>query len=78
MDGKARCLDSPRAFLQTNGSHAVDMSRLWWSPKYECVNLHAWETGSLVKEGVGRWITFYNHQRPRAAHSGQPPAMVYF
>ena len=26
--------------------------------------------------GVGRWITFYNHQRPHAADGGQPPAMV--
>jgi putative transposase len=24
----------------------------------------------------GRWIIFYNHQRPHAAHGGQPPAMV--
>jgi len=40
--------------------------------------LHAWETGSQAKAGVGRWITFYNHQRPHAAHGGQPPAVVYF
>src|SRR4051794_37043651 len=26
----------------------------------------------------GQWITFYNHQRPHAAHGGQPPAVVYF
>ena len=78
MDGKARCIDNPRAFLRTNGSHALDMSRLWRSLKYECVYLHAWETGSQAKAGVGRWITFYNHQRPHAAHGGQPPAVVYF
>ena len=24
------------------------------------------------------WITFYNHQRPHAAHGGQPPAVGYF
>jgi putative transposase len=40
--------------------------------------LHAWETGSQAKAGIGRWITFYNHQRPHAAHGGQPPAVVYF
>ena len=33
---------------------------------------------SQAKAGVGRWITFYNHQRPHAAHGGQPPAVVYF
>jgi putative transposase len=26
----------------------------------------------------GIWITVYNHQRPHAAHGGQPPTMVYF
>ncbi|SFH76799.1 Transposase InsO and inactivated derivatives, partial [Paracoccus aminovorans] len=40
--------------------------------------LHAWETGSQAKAAIGRWITFYNHQRPHAAHGGQPPAVVYF
>jgi putative transposase len=28
--------------------------------------------------GIGRWITFYNQQRPHTAHGGQPPAVVYF
>jgi len=66
MDGKARYLDN------------IFIERLWRSLKYECVYLHAWETGSQAKAGVGRWITFYNHQRPHAAHGGQPPAVVYF
>jgi len=93
MDGKARYLDNPRAFSRTSGVHALDMSRLWRSLKYECVYLHAWETGSQAKAGVGRWITFYNYLRPHAIrrenrlpdcflillkHGGQPPAVVYF
>jgi len=41
------------------------------------VYLHAWETGSQARAGVGRWITFYNHRRPHTAHGGQPPAVVY-
>ncbi len=36
------------------------------------------KTGSQAMAGVCRWITFYNHQRPHAAHGGQPPAVVYF
>ena len=55
-----------------------DRSRLWRSLKYECVYLHAWETEAQAKAGVGRWITFYNHQRTHAAHGNQPPAVVYF
>ena len=76
MDGNTRYRDNPRAFTRTDGVHALDMSRLWLSLKYECVYLHAWETGSQAKAGVGRWITFDNHLRPNAAHGGQPPALV--
>lgn len=78
MDGKARYLDTPLAFSRTNGVHALDMSRLWRSLKYECVCLHAWETVSQARAGVRRRITFCTHQRPHAAHGGQPPAVGYF
>jgi len=66
MDGKERCLDN------------IFIERLWRSLKYECVYLHAWETGSQAKAAVGRWITFYDQQRPHAAHGRQLPAVVYF
>lgn len=66
MDVKGRCLGN------------IFIERLLRSLKYECVHLHAWQTGSQAKAGVGRWIAFYNHQRPHAAHGGQPPAMTYF
>ena len=48
MDGKARYLDN------------IFIERLWRSLKNECVYLHAWDTGSQARVGVGRWITFYN------------------
>jgi len=66
MDGKGRCIDN------------VCIERLWRSLKYECVYLHAWETGSQAKAAIGRWITFYNHRRPHTAHGGQPSTMVHF
>jgi putative transposase len=78
MDGKGRCLDNPRAFPRTDGRNAPDMSRLWRSLKYQCVHLHARETGSQAKAGIGRRITVYNHNRPHTAHGDQPPAVVYF
>jgi putative transposase len=37
MEGKGRCIDNPRAIARTNGVHALDMSRLWRSLKYERV-----------------------------------------
>ena len=66
MDGKGRCLDN------------IFIERLWRSLKYEGVYLHARETGSQAKAGVGRWINFYNHQQPHTAHGGQSPAVIYF
>jgi putative transposase len=66
MDGKGRCIDN------------IFIERLWRSLKYECVYLHAWETGSQARAGIGQWINFYNRQRPHAAHGGQPPAVVYW
>ena len=55
MDGKGRYIGN------------VFIERLWRSLKYECVYLHAWETGLQAKAGIARWITFYNHQRPHTA-----------
>jgi len=65
MDGKGRFLDN------------IFVERLWRSLKYECVYLHAWETGSEAKAGVGKWIEFYNQKRPHSALGGKPPAVVY-
>lgn len=41
-------------------------------------DLHAWETGSEARAGVGKWIEFYNRKRPHTALGGKPPAVVYW
>ena len=66
MDGKGRFLAN------------IFVERLWRSLKYECVYLHAWETGSEAKAGVGKWIEFYNRKRPHSALGGKPPAVIYW
>lgn len=66
MDGKGRFLDN------------IFVERLWRSLKYQCVYLHARETGSEAKAGVGKWIKFYNRKRPHSALGGKPPAVVYW
>jgi putative transposase len=66
MDGKGRFLDN------------IFVERLWRSLKYECVYLHAWETGSEAKAGVRKWMEFYNRKRPHAALGGKTPAVVYW
>lgn len=60
-DGKGRWIDN------------VFIKRLWRSMKYDCVYLHAWETGSQAKAGIGTWIAFYNHRRPHSSLGGPRP-----
>jgi putative transposase len=65
MDGRGRWMDN------------VFIERLWRSLKYECVYLYAFETGSELRVGVGRWITYYNTQRPHSSLAGRTPAEAY-
>jgi len=66
MDGKGRFLDN------------IFVERLWRSLKYECVYLHAWETGSQARTAINKWMIFYNQKRPHSALGGKPPAVVYW
>jgi len=65
MDGRGRWMDN------------VFIERLWRSLKYECVYLNAFETGSQARQGIGKWISYYNHKRPHSTFDGQTPHEVY-
>jgi putative transposase len=65
MDGRGRWLDN------------VFIERLWRSLKYECVYLNAFETGSEARAGIGRWIGYYNAERPHSALDGLTPNEAY-
>jgi len=65
MDGRGRWRDN------------VYVERFWRSVKYECVYLRAFETGSEAREGIGRWIRFYNERRPHSTHGIQTPDEAY-
>ncbi len=59
MDGKGRYLDN------------IFIERLWRTLKYECVHLHAWETGSQaarVFENGWSSITTAAHTKPLPAN----------
>ncbi len=56
IDGKGRWIDNRM------------IERLWRSLKYECVYLHAFETGSEGKAGIGKWLAYYNVERPHSTH----------
>jgi putative transposase len=65
MDGRGRWMDN------------VFIERLWRSLKYECIYLHAFETGSELRAGLTRWIGYYNGQRPHSALAGRTPDEAY-
>ena len=65
MDGRGRWMDN------------VFIERLWRSLKYECIYLHAFETGSEVRAGLSKWIGYYNAGRPHSALVGCTPDEAY-
>src|SRR5579863_10585704 len=56
----------------------VFVERFWKTIKYEEVYLHAYESVSAAKAGLGRYITFYNTRRPHASLDRRTPDEVYF
>ncbi|MGB7205502.1 MAG: IS3 family transposase [Anderseniella sp.] len=53
------------------------IERLWRSLKYECVYLHAFETGSEMRAGISKWLTYYNAERPHSTHGILTPDEAY-
>lgn len=56
----------------------VFIERFWRSLKYEEVYLHAYESASQARVGIGRYIEFYNGTRPHSALDGRTPDAAYF
>lgn len=65
MDGKGRCLDN------------VLVERLWRSLKYEEVYLHAYEDARVARTGIGRYMRFFNQERPHQSLEYRTPMALY-
>jgi putative transposase len=52
MDGRGRWMDN------------VFIERLWRSLKYECIYLHAFETGTDLRAGLTSWIAYLQYPPP--------------
>lgn len=65
MDGKGRYMDN------------IFIERLWRSVKHEEVYLHAYEDVGEARQGIGRYLNFYNLERPHQALGYQTPDAFY-
>ena len=61
MDGRGRYLDN------------IFIERLWRSLKHENVYLMGYADGREARTGIGKWIGFYNDQRPHQALGYRTP-----
>jgi putative transposase len=66
MDSKGRDLDN------------IITERLWRTIKYEEVYLHEYGSPKAAREGIEKYLDFYNHQRLHQALNYQTPAEIYF
>ena len=65
MDGRGRWMDN------------VFIERLWRSLKYECIYIHAFESGLALRAGLREWIGYYNARRPHSTLAGRTPDEAY-
>jgi putative transposase len=59
-------------------SASIMIEHLWRFLKYECLYLHAFETGNEVQQGLRRWIDFYNTRRPHSSLDDKTPDEAYW
>jgi putative transposase len=66
MDGRGRCMDN------------IFTERLWRSVKYEEVYPKEYENLPQAREGLDRYLTFYNESRLHQALRYKTPAEIFF
>jgi len=66
MDGRGRAVDN------------IFTERLWRSVKYEEVYLKEYNSPRQARQGIDRYLTFYNYERPHQSLDYCTPAEVHF
>jgi putative transposase len=56
----------------------VFVERLWKSIKYEEVYLRSYDTVSQARDGIGRYLNFYNARRPHSSLDAMTPDEYYY
>lgn len=65
MDGKGRAVDN------------IFIERFWWTVKYEELYLKGYETVLELKQGIHRFIKYYNSERLHQALGYNVPNLIY-
>ena len=65
MDGRGRCMDN------------IFIERLWRSLKYEEVYLKDYESVNTARDGIERYIRFYNQERLHQSLQYRTPATIW-
>jgi putative transposase len=66
MDGRGRFHDN------------IFIERLWWTVKYQYLYLHTFYNGTELREGLKKWFSFYNGERPHQSLNDLTPDEVYY
>lgn len=66
MDGKGRWVDNVR------------MERFWRTVKQEQIYINPPDNIAELKQGINKFIKFYNHQRPHQSLQYKTPSQVYY
>ena len=69
---------SDRSWLGETNSRRLCATALKRDLRRVAVYLHAYETVSAAREGIGRYINFYNTRRPHSSHQARAPDVAYF
>jgi len=64
--GVGRCIDNVR------------IERFWWTIKFEKIHISAYETVAEAREGIAKFIKYYNEDRPHQALKYKTPQELYF
>jgi putative transposase len=65
MDGRGRCMDN------------IFTERLWRTVKYEEVYVSEYETPREARQGLSRYLAFYDATRPHQALGYRTPEKIY-
>lgn len=66
MDGRGRFLDN------------IFIERLWWTVKYQYLNLYSFENALEMRKGLRTWFEYYNRERTHQSLNRLTPDECYF